>query len=295
VIWIKELVKSPMNYVGGKYKLLHQIIPYMPEGVDKFIDLFTGGCNVGVNVEAEKIICNDKTSEIINLLKGLKETDREEAIKLVKETIEKYKLSKENAEGYKLIREDYNKGNREWYIFYSMIAHSFNHQIRFNSKGEFNMPFGKSRSWFNPNLEKNFIKFVDRLHNIDIEFKNYDFRDLIKELELTEDSLVYCDPPYINTLASYNEGRGWTLEDEKDLLDLLDDISSRGVRFMLSNVLEHNGIINERLLEWSKKYNTYDLNYSYSNSNYQKKNRGKSREVLITNYIAKPGVKLRFE
>ena len=57
----------------------------------------------------------------------MKETDREEAIKLVKETIEKYKLSKENEEGYKLIREDYNKGNREWYIFYLMIVHSFNH------------------------------------------------------------------------------------------------------------------------------------------------------------------------
>lgn len=55
----KDLAKSPLNYTGGKFKLLPQILPLFPDNINTFIDLFTGGCNVGVNVEANKIVCND--------------------------------------------------------------------------------------------------------------------------------------------------------------------------------------------------------------------------------------------
>lgn len=274
-----------MNYVGGKYKLLPQILPLIPSGVDKFIDLFTGGCNVGVNVAAKEIICNDKTKEVIDLLEGLKEQGSSEALYLVKSTIDKYKLDKTNEEGFKLIREDYNQGNREWYIFYAMLTHAFNYQIRFNNKGEYNMPFGRNRSWFNPRLEKNFIEFVDKLSKKNIRFTNYDFRDLTEiEKDLSSTSFIYCDPPYTNTNASYNENGGWTLKDETDMLNLLDDIDKRGIKFALSNVMEHNGITNEKLKKWSKKYRVNNLEYSYSNSSYHKKDRGDSKEVLITNY-----------
>jgi len=54
-----ELIKSPLNYVGGKFKLLSQILPLFPEHIRIFIDLFSGGCNVAVNVNAQQIICND--------------------------------------------------------------------------------------------------------------------------------------------------------------------------------------------------------------------------------------------
>ena len=62
----EELIKSPLNYVGGKYKLLPQILPYIPDNINTFVDLFTGGCNVGININANKIICNDLESVVIN-------------------------------------------------------------------------------------------------------------------------------------------------------------------------------------------------------------------------------------
>lgn len=52
-------IKSPLNYIGGKAKLLNQILPLFPNEIDNFIDLFAGGCNVGINVNANKIYCND--------------------------------------------------------------------------------------------------------------------------------------------------------------------------------------------------------------------------------------------
>ena len=55
----EQLIKSPLNYTGGKFKLLPQILPLLPDDIGTFVDLFCGGGNVGVNIRAEKIICND--------------------------------------------------------------------------------------------------------------------------------------------------------------------------------------------------------------------------------------------
>ena len=96
---------------------------------------------------------------------------------------------------------------------------------------------------------------------------------------------MYLDPPYLISNATYNEQNGWTEKDELQLLDLLDELNSRGIRFALSNVIEHKGNVNEILKKWSKKYKINYLDYSYKNSNYQKKDKKtKSVEVLITNY-----------
>jgi DNA adenine methylase len=50
-----KVIKSPLNYIGGKAKILDQILPLFPKSIDNFVDLFAGGCNVGVNVCANKI------------------------------------------------------------------------------------------------------------------------------------------------------------------------------------------------------------------------------------------------
>ena len=54
-----EYIKSPLNYIGGKYKLLPQIIPLFPREINTFVDLFVGGANVAINVNAKNIVCND--------------------------------------------------------------------------------------------------------------------------------------------------------------------------------------------------------------------------------------------
>lgn len=61
------LISSPLNYTGDKYKLLPQILPLFSKNIDTFIDLFCGGCNVGLNVKAKKIIYNDNNIKLCNL------------------------------------------------------------------------------------------------------------------------------------------------------------------------------------------------------------------------------------
>ena len=279
------MIKSPMNYVGGKYKLLPQILPLFPKNIETFVDLFCGGFNVGINVEAKNIVANDICLPVIEVYKGIQEEGMPNALNKVKDTIKEFGLSKTNEEGFKAIRDFYNKGNKEWYIFYSMLTHAFNYQIRFNKNGEYNMPFGRNRSYFNPTLKSRFVKFIDRLNNINIEFLNKDFRYL-EPKELDDKDFVYFDPPYLVACATYNEKDGWNQKDDIDLMNLCHRLNDNNVKFALSNVFENKGKSNDMLKEWSNKYNVYHLNNTYSNCNYHTKDKSKNNtdEVLITNY-----------
>lgn len=280
-------IKSPMNYIGGKYKLLESILSKFPNKIDTFVDLFAGGFNVGINVKANKIICNDILFYIIELYKYIKYEDTEELFIKIAKIIDKYNLDKENQEGYLNLRIEYNQ-KKDSLLLFVLICFSFNHQIRFNNSQLFNTPFGKNRSSYNQNIENNLKNFSKALKEKEIIFSSLNFNN-IDLSTLTEKDLVYCDPPYLISTGSYNDGnrgfKDWNIKEEKELLKLLDKLNKNNVRFALSNVLYHKGLKNELLIEWSQKYNIYYLNKNYNNCNYQvKKTDKKTIEVLITNF-----------
>ena len=274
-----------MNYIGGKYKLLPQILPYFPKYIGTFIDLFSGGCNVAINVNANKIICNDINKKIIELFETFKNTELSEILYQIKMRISEYNLSKENEDGFKEFRDYYN-ATQNPIDLYTLTCYSFNYQFRFNNDLEYNNPFGRNRSQFSENMEHNLISFVSKLQKSNIEFSSQDFTQIPLD-SLTPEDFIYCDPPYFITTGTYNDGnrgfKDWKEEQEYALYDYLDNANKRGIKFALSNVIEHKGKTNETLLEWAKKYKIIDLNYNYSNSSYNTK-KGESREVLIINY-----------
>ena len=302
-----DLVKSPLNYTGGKYKLLPQILPLFPSKITTFVDLFCGGCNVGINVKAEEIICIDNQEQLIRLFNTLKSYDKEDVFKTIGEIIEKYKLSQSSMYGYGYynctsseglliynkphfmkLREDYNKRNENNFyydmVFYTLTIFSFNNQIRFNKNGFCNIPAGKRD--FNKKIKENLSRFIDKIKGNNINFISSDFKEIANKDNMNE-VFVYADPPYLITTASYNEQGGWNEEKEKELLQLLDELNRRKSKFALSNVIESKGTENIILKEWSKKYKVNFLDYNYNNSNYQKKEtnkKSKNVEVLITNY-----------
>ena len=164
---MKSYIKSPMNYTGGKYKILQHIIPSFPRGIKNFVDLFAGGLNVGINVEADTIYANDQITHLIDLYRFFQECDTEELVKKIKCRIVEYNLSQQNQEGYLALRNEYHESGNLLDLFV-LTCYSFNHQIRFNSKHQFNTPFGKERSSFNASIEANLIRFCDALHKKNI-------------------------------------------------------------------------------------------------------------------------------
>lgn len=305
----KDIIQSPLNYVGGKFKLLPQILPHFPTDIDLFVDLFCGGGNVGINVPCNKVIFNDNMSLLRLLFGTFKNLDKAVTFEMIDSIIEKYGLSNSskygyeyygcssgdglgsyNTKGFNKLRDDFNhKINLEYnyyIVLYVMIVYAFNNQIRFNKKGEFNLPVGKRD--FNDKMRKKLSAFIDRIKSGDYTFASCDFRTLPNE-DWNEKTFVYADPPYLLGCATYNEQDGWNETLERDLLKYLDRLNERKIRFALSNVLRSKGKENTILLEWlernSGKYRVIYLNYSYANSNYQVKNKtAATEEVLIVNY-----------
>lgn len=218
-----DFIKSPLNYTGGKYKLLPQLLTIFPKEINTFVDLFAGGGNVAVNVKAKHIIYNDLMWQVPEMLQEFKSVGVEGCLRRIDHFIKDYELSKDNREGYLKLREYYNNsfdlefGTTDPIMLYTLICYSFNNQIRFNGKKEYNMPFGKNRSSFNPALREKFIAFVNRLQEIDIQFFSKDFRKL-KIGGLKSSDFVYCDPPYLITVASYNENGGWGEQAERAII-----------------------------------------------------------------------------
>ena len=285
VVSRKKFLKSPLNYVGGKYKLLAQLLEYFPKEINTFVDMFSGGFNVGINVDSKKTICNDINSFIIDLYKELYKEPINNVLVHIQNRIDEYGLSKENEEGFKKFRIYYNK-TKNPIDLYTLSCYSFNYQFRFNNDKEYNNPFGRNRSQFSENMRNNLILFTEKLKNMNIEFSSEQFDKLNLE-GLTEKDFVYCDPPYLITTGSYNDGnrgfKDWKEEEELKLYDMLDNLNDKHIKFALSNVIEHKGKENKLLKEWSKKYKVIYLTSDYSNSSYNTK-RDKSIEVLIVNY-----------
>ncbi|MGN1384023.1 MAG: Dam family site-specific DNA-(adenine-N6)-methyltransferase [Clostridia bacterium] len=281
----KKYIKSPLNYIGGKYKLLPQLMKYFPTDINTFVDLFSGGFNVGINVKSNKTICNDINDFIIDLYKELYNSSVENVLDRINTNIKGYGLSKENESAYKKFRVHYNE-TKDPIDLYTLTCYSFNYQFRFNNNREYNNPFGRNRSQFSENMKNNLILFSDKLKNMNIEFSSKDF-DKVSIENLGKDDFIYCDPPYLITTGSYNDGnrgfKDWKEEEEIKLYNYLDKANEKNIKFALSNVMEHKGKENKLLKEWSKKYKVIYLDNDYSNSSYNTK-KGKSKEVLIINY-----------
>lgn len=276
------MIKSPLNFIGGKTKLLDQILPLFPTDIDNFIDLFGGGFNVGINIKAKKIIYYDKMKQLVEFFNYLKISDYKEVIKEIETVISNYKLSKTNKEGFLELRDYYNKENQDIILFYVLICYSFNHQIRFNNQDLFNTSFGKDRSEFNNSLKQKLFVFQQEIKKNNCIFNLLDFKDFDIS-NLNDNDFVYCDPPYLNSVSTHTENKGWTTKNEMDLLNLLDSLNNKGIKFALSNNLKYK---NELLDKWKDKYVIHYLNNNYDNCNYHKKeeNKTKDLEVLITNY-----------
>ena len=277
----KAKYASPLNYQGGKYDLVDFIKNNLPdEKLGSFIDVFGGGYSVGANISAEQIIYNDYNFMVARLLKCFKSSNTAELIKYITRTIKRYKLEPGAKAEYMKLRDKYNSiplERRDLKMLYVLILYGFNQQIRFNSSYDYNNPVGPAG--FNDVMLSKLVSFCRRIQEQNLIIHSGDFEKI--EEYFDEKIFLYCDPPYLITLGSYNDGKrgfnGWTAEDEKRLYAFLDKANSKNIKFMLSNVLDHNGKHNDLLNSWIQKNNLNVIEYEGA----ARKGR---KEILVTNY-----------
>lgn len=298
---MNKYVKSPIFYMGNKFKLLPQLIPLFPIYIHKFYDLFGGSGCMSANVKADKTIYNEINDNIVNLYKLFLNNTPEELDHKIKMYIEWFGLNKEGTDvrqnnpdikeirdlynhRYLQFRKAYNESERDDVMLYTLTFYSFSNLIRFNGNNEFNMPYG-NRCY----CEKHYQQMKDWYELIkdkDIEIKQENAFDILQDTIFNKDDFIYLDPPYSNTLAIYNEKRafgGWTIDDDKRLFTILEKLDKCGIKWGLSNVFRNKGVENTHLIEWCKKNNWYvhHLNFTYSSLG---KGNANSDEVYICNY-----------
>lgn len=287
------MYQGPITYQGNKRRLMPQIAPLL-RPTEVFVDLFCGSGTVGLNAPAETVVLNDLNKPVVGLLKFLAKTDYDEIYESVRAIAERYNLtfgargtlSKEeivtrNRDGYFRMRDDYNARPSDILLF-SLMLYGFSKQIRFNKQGKFNNPPGDND--FNLNAQKKVKDYQQRAKELNLRFLTWDFRDW-QHFHYPEQVMFYADPPYLISDATYNSG--WKEDSERDLLALLDSKHEEGNLFALSNVVESNGKVNKLLLKWvesNPEYQVHEIDSNYNASNYQRKNSGLTREVLVTNY-----------
>lgn len=297
------IARSPMFYVGDKYKLIREIRTHFPLHIDRLIEPFVGGGSVMMNVVAESYLLNDINEYVIGLHRMLQEYigREEEFVNELYAIIDQYGLSlsyrkdvvpknlktefpktyysRYNKEAYLRMKADFIEGGQQdMKRLYLLLIYGFNHMLRFNGKGLFNLPVGNVD--FNKNVHDALEDYFMLLSQKDTEWHNEDYRNFLNEIDYQPDDLVYLDPPYLITFSEYN--KLWNEETERDLLELLDNLNDRGVKFAISNVTHYRGRVNDIFLEWSRQYNVHSIksNYISFNDNSIKQ----FSEVLVTNY-----------
>lgn len=270
---------SPLNYIGGKYNAIDLIKNNLPDNINIFYDIFGGGATVAINIKAKQIIYNDINFYVVNLLKYLANTNPFDIYVKIQKLIKKYNLYKKNKNAYVLLRNDYNK-NKQEILLYLLICYGFEHQIRFNTKHEFNNPCGNSG--FNEEMYEKLISFYLRCQDINITFNTGSYLEY-KNLPTKKD-FVYFDPPYFSNNGVYQDGKrgfnGWDIDQEKEMYVFIQEINKKQIPFMLSNFTEHKDKENSKLIKWASN-NKFKI---IVDSKTTKRNRQDRRELIVINY-----------
>lgn len=298
-----EIFRSPLFYVGDKYKLLKEIKPLFPNYIRKFVEPFVGGGSVFMNVNAEQYFLNDIDENVIDIHKMLCSYAEDSCafFKYVDKVVDKYKLScsykkdivpeelkrqfvktyfaKFNKSGFEKLRADYNSSkDRSVQMLYILMIYGFNRMLRFNKEGNYNLPVGNVD--FNTNTIQALSNYFQLVSDKNPYWFNMDFENFVECLDLNEQDLVYLDPPYLITFSEYN--KLWNCDAERRMLLMLDQLNEKGIKFAISNVTHYKGNINELFLNWSQQYICHSIKSNYIS--YHDNTMKKITEVLITNF-----------
>lgn len=274
-----EVRKSAINYSGSKDNIFIKLQKRLPKHIGTFVDMMGGAFNVGLNVVAmDEVHYIEKNPYIYKLIKFLIESNKENLKLNVNNIVSEFELSKKNKDSYLKFREAYNIDTNNMLLLYVLHVYSFQNIIRFNSKHKMNTPVGNNE--FSEGIEYRLLHFYSKTGNIKL------FNADCLEIEISSypsDTIFYFDPPYFITNAEYNDGKrgfeGWTSYHETKLLNFLTEIDSRGYKFMLSNVIEHNKKVHKILIKWANTHGFNIFEIGETGIKYPRK------EVLVTNYL----------
>lgn len=299
----EEIKRSPLFYVGDKYRLMNQLVKLFPRAVNNYYEPFVGGGTAFLNVRANKYYLNDIDVHLVEIHKHLMSCAKNpgEFFADIESVVLEYNLSRSfkedivpnglkqkykktyyarfNRDGYEKLRECVNSERKnDPLILYILLIYGFNRMLRFNRNGDFNLPVGNVD--FNRNVVAALHNYFSFMRCNSTVITSWDFRKFVGAQSYGSDDFLYFDPPYLIAASEYN--KLWGEQEETALLETLDGLNEDGVRFALSNVISYNGKENAMLMDWMRSFRVHAIDSNYIS--YHHNGKKQIQEVLVTNY-----------
>jgi DNA adenine methylase len=237
------MIKPPLKWAGNKFRVLPHLLPLIGTPT-RYCEPFGGSLSVALNVQADEYILNDINPDLYSLYTNI-DTD------FVSECAKVFVDDNNTREKYIEIRDKFNcetDVRERAKLFLYLNKHAFNGLCRYNSKNQFNVPYGKenknSKTGKVENVkahfpEKEMLDFISTFNKRSVEFLNTSFSNQLLYKSLEKGDVVYFDPPYIPASDTSNFTNyatdGFTHEQQIELRDLAETLANRGIKVILSN------------------------------------------------------------
>lgn len=278
-----RVIVPPIKSQGIKTKLVPWIQALIPDVRGRWIEPFLGTGVVAFNSGFKRALLADANPHVIRFYQQVKEgIIRPSRVRAYLEE-EGELLRQAGRNGYDHFNEIKDRFNQEHdpldFLFLSRAG--FNGMMRFNKKGEWNIPFCQKPERFSHSYV---TKIVNQVHDVacliqpEWVFRTAPFEEIIPLAE--KDDIIYCDPPYAGRYVDYYNG--WTAEDEERLFRLL---SATRARFILSTWHHNNYRENKMVERYWGRFNVVTRDHFY-HSGAKIDNRRSIVEALVFNFQA---------
>jgi DNA adenine methylase len=224
-------MKPFLKWAGGKYRLADRIKSALPKG-SRLIEPFVGSGAVFINTNYSSNLLADSNPDLINLFKCLQNGGQD----FIDYCNSLFTPENNTEETFYKLRDEFNTTSnvhRKSALFVYLNRHCFNGLCRYNSKGGFNVPYGR---YTKPSIpEKDMFAFHEKSKNA--EFIVADFRETM--MQAKKGDVVYCDPPYVplsetSSFTSYAKG-GFGIMEQRDLAEMAIKLKNKGITVVISN------------------------------------------------------------
>ena len=224
-------MKPFLKWAGGKYKIVDRILSALPQA-DQLVEPFVGSGAVFMNANFENYLLADTNADLINLYREVQKS----GVNFIDYAAELFVPENNTEQVFYQLREEFNQCTdirRRAALFVYLNRHCFNGLCRYNSRGKFNVPFGRYTKPIFPIEEvKNFHTKSQRA-----EFVLSDFRTTLQSI--SGSAVVYCDPPYApltptSNFSDYTQ-EGFGPKDQRDLASEANRLREKGIPVVISN------------------------------------------------------------
>lgn len=263
-------MKPMLKYSGGKAKEIPNILPYIPEFDGRYVEPFFGGGAMYFHLEPKKAIINDINTKLIDFYKAVKcnfnplrkELDEVELLYLKnqKEFDElrmenpNEKIINKNEDMYYRMRSMFNGISPKEYsdalLYYYINKTAYSGMIRYNSKGEFNVPFGRYATLNTKSVTLSHSKLLEST-----EIYNTNYFDIFNMCNSGD--FVFLDPPYDCVFSDYGNKEykdGFNEDNHRKLSEDFKNLPCKAMMVIGKTPLTEELYGNNIVFEYKKNY-----------------------------------------